>query len=52
MTTGLNYDQLLEWDKYDLIDYVLSLQWEYLELQKLSANKRNELVRLYNQLEL
>ncbi len=27
MTTGLNYNELLEWDKYDLIDHVLSLQY-------------------------
>jgi len=28
MTTDLNYNQLLEWDKYDLIDQILSLQHE------------------------
>lgn len=27
MTTGLNYNELLEWDKNDLIDHVLSLQY-------------------------
>ena len=32
MTAGLNYNELLEWDKYDLIDHVLSLQCEYNEL--------------------
>lgn len=28
MTTDLNFNQLLEWDKNDLIDHVLSLQHE------------------------
>ena len=26
MSTELNYEQLLEWDKYDLIDYILEQQ--------------------------
>ena len=26
MTTNLNYDQLLQWDKYDLIDQIIALQ--------------------------
>jgi len=31
MTTDLNYNQLLEWDKYDLIDQILGLQHELIE---------------------
>ena len=31
MTTKFNYDQLLEWDKYDLIDQILGLQHELIE---------------------
>lgn len=34
MTTNLNYNQLLEWDKYDLIDQILALQIEINELTK------------------
>ena len=26
MTTTLNFDQLLEWDKYELIEQIISLQ--------------------------
>ncbi len=33
MTTNLNYNQLLEWDKYDLIDQILALQ---IEINKLT----------------
>ena len=28
MTTTLNFDQLLEWDKYELIEQIISLQNE------------------------
>jgi hypothetical protein len=28
MTTNFTYDQLLEWDKYDLIDQIIALQIE------------------------
>ena len=34
MTTNLTYNQLLEWDKYDLIDQILALQNEINELTK------------------
>ena len=31
MTTDLNYNQLLEWDKHDLIDQILGLQHELIK---------------------
>lgn len=34
MTTNLTYNQLLEWDKYDLIDHILDLQNDIKELTK------------------
>ena len=39
MTTDLNYNQLLEWDKHDLIDQILSLQHELIKVKLALVNR-------------